>query len=412
MNSLAYLIQQRLIVLAAAVFILAACGAKTPQASEPAAFRSSPKVGVLLASHGDIDDLSELEDYIKTAFRNNVGIPLPDWIRGPITDPAYWLSVKTVRAQYEIIGPTRYRSQALAQVEAVNRALAQRGLPAKAYFGANFATPAIATTLDLMRTDGIETLIVFNKGAQFSYASAGENMDDVLAYLNEHPDWDVQAIGQFQYSEDERFREVFAQGLERDVARNFRDLAPEDVCLLIGSHGLPAWLTDRGDPAIRQMQHAVDWLRPRLAGYRIYHGYLNDDFFPGAKWARPDAKTLAKTMRDDGCRNVLLDGRLSFTNHHRATLYDLNYVARGILEKPTKVPRQGPQPNQPAAKVVLAPNFDDDPSYAALMAELTAEALAGQGDILVLKERGRAALPKGTVSTPGAFADKFSKYFR
>ena len=67
-------------------------------------------------------------------------------------------------------------------------------------------------------------------------------------------------------------------------------------------------------------------------------------------------------MRSDGCVNVLLDGRLSFTNHHRATLYYLNYRARMVLEGQSVNSADGQK-----ARVVLAPNFDTDSGYASLM---------------------------------------------
>ena len=371
---------------------------------------SSEKVGVLLASHGDIDDVSELEDYIKTAFLKNVGIPLPSWTRGPISDPAYRLSVKTVRDQYDIIGPTNYRSNAEKQVIAVSKAMKRLGIPGKAYFGANFADPYISTTLDQMRADGVTKIVVFNKGGQFSYASSGENMDDVLEYLHEHKDWDVQAIGRFEYSEDIRFREAMAQSIERDLKSNFAGIDSKDVCILIGSHGLPKWLTDKGDPAIRQMRRTVDWLKTRFKDHPVYHGFLNDDFFPGAQWVSPNSEEVAKEMHADACPNVLMDGRLSFTTHHRATLYDLNDVARNVFEAPDLGPDGNPHPLWVKPKVVLAPNFDGDEGYANLMAQLSQEALEKKGDIIVLKEQGKAPLPNGSVSTPGVFAESFKRF--
>jgi ferrochelatase len=397
-------------LLATALPMMAACGDGDQVTSRTASLSEHRNVGVLLASHGDIDELSELEDYIKVAFNRNVGIPLPQWVRGPITGPAYLLSVGNVRSQYEQIGPTRYRANAFKQVAAVSAAMQRLGIPGKAYFGANFARPYIDETLDQMRRDGVDTILVFNKGAQFSYASSGENMDDVLRYLNEHRDWDVKAIGRFEYSEDVRFREVWAQAIERDLKANFPATSPGDVCILVGSHGLPTWLTDRGDPAVRQMRRAVDWLEQRLAGYHVYHGFLNDDFFPGASWVKPDAATAAASMRADACSNVLMDGRLSFTTHHRATLYDLNVVAREILEEPDLGPDGERHPLFAEPKVVLASNFDDDAAYADLMVQLTAEALADQGDTIVLKERGKAALRNGSISKPGAFAAEFARF--
>ncbi|MBM4253225.1 MAG: hypothetical protein FJ146_14745 [Deltaproteobacteria bacterium] len=49
---------------------VSSCGHSQVTQVKAAQYRShQAKVGVLLASHGDSDDLSELEDYIKMAFK-------------------------------------------------------------------------------------------------------------------------------------------------------------------------------------------------------------------------------------------------------------------------------------------------------------------------------------------------------
>ena len=93
--------------------LLISCGAERFSNSSAV---EKPTIGVLLASHGDIDDAEkELRHYIETSFQKNIGIPLPSWSRDILVNPAYFLSVKLVRAQYDIIGPTRYRANAELQ---------------------------------------------------------------------------------------------------------------------------------------------------------------------------------------------------------------------------------------------------------------------------------------------------------
>ena len=370
-------------------------------ASEPAPAREE-KIGVLLASHGDIDDVgAELKDYISVSFQHNVGIPLPLWSRQVLTPPAYALSVKTVTDQYDIIGSTHYRAHAELQRAAVTAALRARGLNATAYLGFNFTTPYIEDTVEQMRKDGVTTIVVFNKGAQFSYASSGENMEDVLTYLNSHPDYDARAVGYREYSDDDRFRTLMATVLDRDAKKLFPGVSEGDICLFVASHGLPMWLINKGDPAVPQMKAAVEAIRGKLPGYRVYHGFLNDDFFPGAQWIGPKSIDLAPKLLADGCRNIMLDGRLSFTTHHRATLFDLNYETRNVLMAPARLADGSYDFTWKAPKVILADNFDGDPAYAELMATLTEEALSGVGPIVHLKNVGEPAMPRDSVGKPG-----------
>jgi hypothetical protein len=89
-------------------------------------------------------------------------------------------------------------------------------------------------------------------------------------------------------------------------------------------------------------------------------------------------------MRSVSCPAVLMDARLSFTTHHRATLYDLDVEAREILEEPDLQPDGTLHPLYQPARVVLAQQWDAEPAFAALLRDLTVEALAGQGDLIPL----------------------------
>jgi len=227
--------------------------------------QTEEKIGLLFASHGDIDNPdTQLENYIKISFQKNVGIPLPLWSRRLVEEPAYRLSVKTVRSQYDQIGATRYHGNSLKQIDAINLELKKILPNAKAYVGYNFTNPLIDETLDVMRKDGVTKIVVINKGAQFSYASSGENMEDVLKYLKTHPDYDVEALGVTWYANDNRFTDVMAKSLDEDIQKAFPGTPRKDICILAGSHGLPTWLINKGDSAITQMQRSIVELRQKM----------------------------------------------------------------------------------------------------------------------------------------------------
>ena len=383
--------------LASALVPLTLAGCKTSGSNAAstalAANNDTGTIAVLLASHGDIDDLSELESYIKVSFNKNVGIPVPYWVRPALTSPAYLLSVNTVSSQYKIIGSTNYRENTQKQIDALAKALAESGVKAKVYYGFNFTTPFISDAMEQIKKDGIKRIVMFNQGAQCSWASQGENMNDVREYLKQHPEFDAEVIGYREYSQDERFRDLLYNDIMRDVNEKFPGKSPAATCVLVGSHGLPVRMTNAGDPAIKQMKSAYAYVADKAKPYKFYHGFLNDDFIPGAEWASPNSAEVAEKMRRDGCKNILLDARLSFTVNHRATLYDLNTVARKILE--TKDPRQNSQEALTWQKpqVELANHFDGDPGMAKLYAALTKEALARNGDLEIIKELGKPVPP-------------------
>lgn len=391
------------LALSSGIFALAtACGMQNDSSTQSTRSQENgEKIGLLFASHGDINDPdTQLEDYIKVSFQKNVGIPLPMWTRKLFEDPAYRLSVKKVRSQYDVIGATRYYENSLAQAAAIDKEFATVLPEAKTYIGFNFTTPFIDDALEQMRKDGVTKIVVINKGAQFSYASSGENMEDVLKWLKKNPSYDAEVVGVAHYGQDPRFVPVMAKSLREDIARAFPNERPEDVCLLVGSHGLPQWLINTGDSAITQMKQSVVELRQAMPEFHIYHGFLNDDFFPGAKWVAPAAIALAPELVTDNCKNVAMDGRLSFTTHHRATQYDLNVEVKKFLETESdKLVKSG----QRDAKInaVLLPNFDANTDHARFIAQLTAEAAQLKGNVIPLKAKGKKALDVDSIGKPG-----------
>lgn len=349
------------------------------------------KIGILLTSHGDVDEYEEIEPYIRSAFLKNVGVPLPKVLRELLEDPAYWLARDLVEGQYEQIGATYYRDHAEQQIKAIEAVLEARGIPAQVYIGYNFMPEFIEETTERMAREGITDVVVFNKGAQFSLATLGESITEIEHALDQLPEWNAQITAVRQFSDDPRFVQLFANTLKRDAERYFPNVPPQDVCLLVASHGLPIRLINMGDPAVDQMKATVEEIKQLLPEYPIYHGFLNDDFFPGAEWVSPNAIDLAHELRSVSCPAVLMDARLSFTTHHRATLYDLDIEARNILEEPDFL-ADGvtPHPLWTPSKVVLADQWDDDPAFAELIVDLTEEALRGEGDLIEIRVPNQA----------------------
>ena len=363
---------------------LVALRAQGAHAVGRSAERPARKVGVLLTSHGDIDDpKTQLRGYVRRAVLQNVGIPLPRSVR-PFIDAVGWpLQRGNLLEQYAATGPTHYEENSREQAAALSAALEAKGLAASVYVGYNFLSPDIDDAIRRMKADGITDIVMFNQGAQNSLATMGESIHEVEQAIAERPDWDVRLTAVNSFSDDPRFRKLLADRLAEDAKAAFPDAAPKDVLIFMTSHGLPHHLIDKGDRATEQMMTAYAEIEKDLVGrgYQVTHGYLNDDFFPGARWTSPKATERAQEIVDDvtygkraAPKHVLLDGRLSFTVHHRATLFDANVDAREILESP-----RGPAWSRfQGAEVELAPNFDGDPKFAALLAELTAEALAGR----------------------------------
>ena len=339
------------------------------------------KVGILLTSHGDINNpKTELREYVREAVLKNPGIPLPDWVR-PVIDTLGWpLEKGMLLEQYAAIGPTNYHENSLKQAEAVRKAMSKHGLKGQAYVGYNFSHPNIEETIQQMHADGVTDIVIFNQGAQCSVATMGESVHEVEEAVEKFADWKVRVRAVNSFNDEPEYVDLLTDRMIADARIAFGNQNPEDILILVSSHGLPQHLVNKGDKAAEKMLETFEKVKTRLAarGYQVEHGFLNDDFFPGAKWTAPDLETRVNQVLnqvENGERRppkfVLIDGRLSFTVHHRATLYDANVVARDLLENPPA----SLAGKFDGAEVRLAPNFDDDPRLAHLISKLAKKAL-------------------------------------
>ena len=112
--------------------------------------------------------------------------------------------------------------------------------------------PFIEDTAAQMEADGVEEIVVFNKGAQFSLATLGESIEELEHYLEKRPEWNVKVTAVSQFSDDPRFIDLYVKTLRADLDNYFPNVPSQDRCVLIASHGLPTRLIEMGDPAVDQ----------------------------------------------------------------------------------------------------------------------------------------------------------------
>ncbi|MBF0443834.1 MAG: ferrochelatase [Oligoflexales bacterium] len=331
------------------------------------------KIGILLASHGDIDSLSELKPYLEKGITHMA--PLPGNISGLVSRIGWPLFRAIYEPMYKSFGvKTYYRENTLKQVKALQRQLDANGTDAKVYMGFNLLSPTVTEALDEMKADGVEIIVLINQGAQYSMATRMNYMD-VIDYLKNHSDYQPKVIGINQYTQDERFRALLVDSLKEDLSNYFPEGSSNNTCLLMTFHGIPATNVRKGDKSTQDMLNLFEYVRSQFPEYKMYYGFLNENIIPFVKWTGPTAVESARKVGEAraACSNVLMDARISFTVHPRIVLYDVNVLARKeILNR------------NPSAMVVLAQNFNDNEKLARFFADMAEEALNGRGDLSYL----------------------------
>lgn len=338
--------------------------------------RAEPgKVGVLFSSFGDVDDVSEVEPFVKNTLRDPDVVPVPDWMRPIISDLGWHVTKKDVLAEYAALGGrTNFRKNSQIQADAVAAKLMERGYYARGYSGFTMTFPDISESLLKAKEDGVNELVVFYQGAQWSKPTAQIVQRETISFLKAHPDWNAKVTMVRSFSDDARFQELMVQDVASRIAEQFPAAAPTEVCIVLPAHGNPVKLNKEGDPAYNQMMRVVAAVRNALPQYKIFHGFQNHSEIPTLKWTQPDLDNVAKDVAKADCKYVLVNGRISFTVDSLETLFDHAISFAGDVRS-----------LNPGKTIFVEKMFNDDERFVELMSDLAQEAMSGSGDINKLR---------------------------
>ena len=321
------------------------------------------KIGILFSSYGDIDDMDELEDYYKRSYMSFVPGATDE------TAEAAWEKDKDEQeAVYAPILPTNYRSNSQDQTEKIQSLLrAKPGLETiTTYYGFNFATPYIPTTLDTIQRDGVTKLFVVNQSAPYSTDTIEKGFKEVKEYLksDQGKDWSVEVFGLCRFSRDQRFINLMVDRILQRIGENFSGISPANICIFVPIHGIPRFSApidsydDEVDALFNDLQTGVQLNDPN---YTLMKGFQNHG--SPAMWLTPEAETVANQIANNpDFTHVLIDGKISFTIDCVETLDEQRTEFKEIIAA-----EKGEQ------NVFVEWMFNGDEEFAVVMADILAE---------------------------------------
>ena len=335
-----------------------------------------PRVGVLFSSFGDIDDPSEAQDYVIKTLTNPAVIPLPQLLRFKLAHIAWAIRGPQIIEKYRAIGgKTNYRAVSQKQADLVASKLRDYGYDAQGYTGFTFTFPFIHEALKKAQNDGVTQLIVLNQGAQYANITTQLEFGDVRAYLEKHPEWRVQVTGIRQFSEDYRFRDLMAQSIHKRIAQDFAQVRPENLCIFLPMHGNLTQVINAGDPSYGEMLRVVQDIQARFPNNSVSYGFLNQDDMPLLTWTKPkDADALRELVRK-GCKNILINGRITFTIDSVESLHDQAIVEKNLIKQ------YAAEFGVAQPKVTFEKMFNLEWEFIHFQAQIISEALQGRGDL-------------------------------
>lgn len=336
---------------------------------------SAKKVGVLFGSYGDVDDPSEVRELVLNTVQDPDVMPLPGFLRRIIAYLGWWQNKKDILSEYAAIGGrSNMRANSQAQADLVAQFLRSKGYDAIGYAGFAMTFPYIDEVLDQARADGVERLIVFYQGAQYSQVTGFIVFRDVEAYLDANPDWEVDVTAVKSFSDDERFTDLIIDRIDKRIAAAFPQADDAEVCIFLPAHGNIYHWIDRGDPSYDQMLSVFDRVAGAYPNQDVSFGFQNHDDKPFTTWTQPRVDDALDELATRDCPYVLINGMVSFTVGSLETLYD-----HGIAE--VEYLHEQALSHGKDKEIVVEGVFDDDPEFANYMGQIALEAMSGLGDI-------------------------------
>lgn len=338
----------------------------------------APKIGILMSSYGDIDGPEELRELVVNTLSDPDVLPLPVVLRQVIAQGGYEITKDALLEEYAAIGNrtnTRYNTR--RQADLVAAKLRWLGYDAKGYAGFTMTYPYVREALNEAQSDGIDRLVVFYQGAQYSQVTSFVTFRHVEEYLNNHPEWDVDVIGVKSFYDTQGFEQLLVNNLSRTWEEAFPGALARDVCIFLPVHGNVLTWIDKGDPYARQVMHNVGSIKSHFSGSYVAHGFQNHDETPFVQWTGPEWKMVMDEIVRQPCSKVLTSGQISIAVDVLGSAYDHGVLMPEYLFK--KAREAGVH-----KEFALVPMVNTNSDFIELLRDLALEALDGRGDLVRL----------------------------
>lgn len=261
---------------------------------------------VLLVSHGTVDDLEHLAEFVTRVRRGRPGPPE---------------LVAELRRRYEVIG-------GVSPLNATSAALAHKlehrlGLPVA--WANRLWSPSVGERLAELMRSGVRTVALVPLAQHSAHVYAA----DARAAAEQQG---MRLLCAPNWGGSEALCEAFASR----VTEVLGTVPPGDrTALLMTAHSLPRAVVDAGDPYEREVRAAAAAVALSVRA-RVSHDLHATVAFQSqgaadrpAEWLGPDVSTAIESAANAGCRHLVVSP-IGFLADHLETLYDLDVEARAM----------------------------------------------------------------------------------
>lgn len=288
----------------------------------------SKKIGVVLLNLGGPDSLDAVEPFLYNLFCD------PDIIDFPGSflfrkGLAKLISSKRhprIQEQYKQIGgKSPLKDHTLRQAALLEERLNEQ-FPAKVYAAMRYWKPSTEETLDGIKSDGIERVILLPLYPQYSKAtteSSVKEWDKQLRLRGDKLQLDTTLIE--SYYDHPRYIDAFVERINEGLER-FPAERRSGVHILFSAHGTPMKLVKQGDPYSGHIKTTVEMIKT-LGGFSHDNSLCYQSKVGPMKWLTPSTPDTIKELAEKGVKDMLVVP-VAFASDHLETLYEVGIEFR------------------------------------------------------------------------------------
>lgn len=231
-----------------------------------------------------------------------------------------------IQEQYKQIGgKSPLKDHTLRQADLLEERLNER-FPAKVYAAMRYWKPSTEETLDAIKSDGIERVILLPLYPQYSKAtteSSVKEWDKQLRLRGDKLQLDTTLIE--SYYDHPRYIDAFVERINEGLER-FPAERRSGVHILFSAHGTPMKLVKQGDPYSGHIKKTVELIKER-GGFSHDNSLCYQSKVGPMKWLTPSTPDTIKELAGQGVKDMLVVP-VAFASDHLETLYEVGIEFR------------------------------------------------------------------------------------
>lgn len=314
--------------------------------------------GILFLNMGGPETVADIKTYLYNIFSDPAIIRLPmSWL---LQKPMARLiaarrAPKVARRYHEIGGGSPLLKWSLLQAEGVEKALSGKYPQVETFVGMRYFHPSIGGELETAVMTGRRHIVILSMYPQYCLATTGTALGQVVRWLNDNPGTDMTV----SLIEGWHDRPGYIALLKERIERAMEQVDRKSAKLVFSAHAIPRKLVQAGDPYLAQVRKTVALLAD---GYD--HVLTFQSRTGPVAWIGPDTLTTVMELGHQGVTDMVVVP-ISFISDHVETLHEIDIELRdAALACGVK-------------RFVRTESFNDDPRFAAFLAGLVEEKIAG-----------------------------------